>query len=176
MTTIIAIQHQDGVTMIADSRINADGQPYFHSDMVKIVSRGKYLIGVAGRVVASQAIQNSWTPPSLGTYKGKLYNFVITKVIPSLKSFIDDSKLFSDKEKEDGDLFMILLAINGEVFEIDQDYAVARRESGVYAIGSGSDYALGALTVGASGMEAMQVAASLDVNTHEPFVTIEQFI
>ena len=176
MTTVIAIQHQDGVTMIADSQINASGQPYFHSDMVKIVSRGKYLIGVAGRVVALQAIQNSWTPPSLGTYKGKLYNFVITKVIPSLKSFIDDSKLFSDKEKEDGDLFSILLAINGEVFEIDQDYAVARRESGVYAIGSGSDYALGALTVGASGMEAMQVAASLDVNTHEPFVTIEQFI
>ena len=176
MTTVIAIQHQDGVTMIADSQINAAGQPYFHSDMVKIISRGKYLIGVAGRVVALQAIQNSWTPPSLGTYKGKLYNFVITKVIPSLKSFIDDSKLFSDKEKEDGDLFSILLAINGEVFEIDQDYAVARRESGVYAIGSGSDYALGALTVGASGMEAMQVAASLDVNTHEPFVTIEQFI
>ena len=80
------------------------------------------------------------------------------------------------KEKEDGDLFSILLSINGQVFEIDQDYSVARRESGVYAIGSGADYALGALTVGASGMEAMQVAASLDVNTHAPFVTIEQFI
>ena len=176
MTTVVAIQYPDRVMMIADSQINSAGQPYFHSDMVKIVERGKYLIGVAGRVVALQAIQNSWTPPSLGTYKGKLYNFVITKVIPSLKTFIDDSKLFSDKEKEDGDLFSILLSINGQVFEIDQDYSVARRESGVYAIGSGADYALGALSVGASGMQAIEVAALLDVNTHAPFVTIEQFI
>jgi len=177
MTTVIAIQHNEGVEMIADSQINSAGQPYFHSDMVKIVERGKYLIGVAGRVVALQAIQNSWTPPTLiASHKGTLYNFIITKVIPSLKTFIDDSKLFSDKDKEDGDLFSILLSINGQVFEIDQDYSVARRESGVYAIGSGGDYALGALTVGASGMQAMEVAASLDVNTHAPFITIQQLV
>jgi ATP-dependent protease HslVU (ClpYQ) peptidase subunit len=174
MTTVVAIQHDDGVEMIADSQINSSGQPYFHSDMVKIVERGKYLIGVAGRVVALQAIQNAWNPPSLGTYKGNLYNFVITKVIPSLKSFIDDSKLFTDKEKEDGDLFSILIAINGNVFEIDQDYSVARRESGVYAIGSGADYALGALSTGVTGMEAMEVAASLDVNTSAPFISLHQ--
>ena len=152
MTTVIAIQHQDGVEMIADSQINSAGQPYFHSDMVKIVERGKYLIGVAGRVVALQAIQNSWNPPALtASHKGSIYNFIITKVVPSLKAFIDDSKIFSDKEKEDGDLFSILIVIKGEVFEIDQDYAVARRADGVYAIGSGSDYALGAMLAGAAG-------------------------
>ena len=175
MTTVIAIQHQDGVEMIADSQINSAGQPYFHSDMVKIVERGKYLIGVAGRVVALQAIQNSWNPPALtGSHKGSIYNFIITKVVPSLKAFIDDSKIFSDKEKEDGDLFSILIVIKGEVFEIDQDYAVARRADGVYAIGSGSDYALGAMMAGASGMEAMKIAESLDVNTSAPFITLHQ--
>jgi hypothetical protein len=174
MTTVVAIQHDDGVEMIADSQINANSQPYFHSDMVKIVERGKYLIGVAGRVVALQAIQNAWNPPALGAFKGSLYTFMITKVIPSLKSFIDDSKLFTDKDKEDGDLFSILIAINGNLFEIDQDYSVARRESGVYAIGSGADYALGALTVGASPIEAINAAALLDVNTHSPFITLHQ--
>lgn len=175
MTTVIAIQHQDGVEMIADSQINSAGQPYFHSDMVKIVERGKYLIGVAGRVVALQAIQNSWNPPALtASHKGSIYNFIITKVVPSLKSFIDDSKIFSDKEKEDGDLFSILIVIKGEVFEIDQDYAVARRADGVYAIGSGSDYALGAMMAGASGIEAITIAESLDVNTSSPFITLFQ--
>ena len=175
MTTVIAIQHQDGVEMIADSQINSAGQPYFHSDMVKIVERGKYLIGVAGRVVALQAIQNSWNPPALtASHKGSIYNFIITKVVPSLKAFIDDSKIFSDKEKEDGDLFSILIVIKGEVFEIDQDYAVARRADGVYAIGSGSDYALGAMMAGASGIEAITIAESLDVNTSSPFITLFQ--
>ena len=175
MTTVIAIQHSDGVEMIADSQINSNGKPYFHDDMVKIVERGKYLIGVAGRVVALQAIQNSWNPPAFpSAYKGSLYNFVITKIVPSLKMFIDESKMFSEKEKEEGELFSILLAVKGEVFEIDEDYSVARRADGIYAIGSGADFALGALMAGAESTDAMQIAASLDLNTHAPFMTLHQ--
>jgi ATP-dependent protease HslVU (ClpYQ) peptidase subunit len=175
MTTVIAIQYDQGVDMIADSQINANGKPYFHPDMVKIVERNKYLIGIAGRVIALQAIQNNWNPPALtATYKDSLYKFVITKIVPSLKMFIEDSKIFTDKEKEEGELFSVLIAIKGELFEIDEDYSVSRREDGVYAIGSGSDYALGALMAGADMQSAMQIAASLDVNTHEPFITLHQ--
>ena len=175
MTTVIAIQHDDGVEMIADSQINSSGKPYFHEDMVKIIERNRYLIGVAGRVVALQSIQNSWNPPSLpANYKGSLYNFVITKIVPSLKMFIDESKMFTDKEKEDGDLFSILIAIKGEVFEIDEDYSVARRSDGIYAIGSGADFALGALMAGSSTQHAMEIAASFDLNTHAPFITLHQ--
>lgn len=176
MTTVIAIQHGLGVDMIADSQINSNGKPYFHPDMVKIVERNKYLIGIAGRVIALQTIQNNWNPPALtASFKDSLYNFVVTKIAPSLKMFIDDSKIFSDKEKEEGELFSILIAIKGEVFEIDEDYSVARREDGVYAIGSGSDFALGALMAGADAHEAMKIAASLDVNTREPFITLCQY-
>ena len=172
MTTVIAIQHHDGVDMIADSQINSSGKPYFHNDMVKIIDRNKYLIGVAGRVVALQAIQNSWNPPTFSSnYKGNIYNFVITKIVPSLKLFIDDCKMFTDKEKEDGELFNILLAIKGEVFEIDEDFSVARRSDGIYAIGSGADFALGALMAGALPNDAMMIAASFDLNTHAPFIT-----
>ena len=175
MTTVIAIQHSDGVEMIADSQINSNGKPYFHSDMVKIVERNKYLIGVAGRVVALQAIQNSWNPPALSSaYKGSTYNFVITKIVSSLKMFIDESKMFTDKEKEDGDLFSILIAIKGDVFEIDEDYSVARRSDGIYAIGSGADFALGALMAGATSIRAMEIASSLDVNTSYPFTLLHQ--
>jgi ATP-dependent protease HslVU (ClpYQ) peptidase subunit len=175
MTTVIAIQHNDGVDMISDSQINSNGKPYFHPDMVKIVERNKYLIGIAGRVIALQAIQNSWNPPALSaTYKGTIYNFVITKIVPSLKMFIDESKMFTEKEKEEGELFSILLAIKGEVFEIDEDYSVSRRSDGIYAIGSGADFALGALMAGADVDSAMNIAATLDVNTHAPFITLSQ--
>jgi ATP-dependent protease HslVU (ClpYQ) peptidase subunit len=175
MTTVIAIQHGLGVDMIADSQINANGKPYFHPDMVKIVERNKYLIGIAGRVIALQSIQNNWNPPALtASFKDSLFNFVVTKIVPSLKMFIDDAKIFSDKEKEEGELFSILIAIKGEVFEIDEDYSVSRRADGVYAIGSGSDFALGALMAGADMKTAMEIAASLDVNTHEPFISITQ--
>lgn len=175
MTTVVAIQTDDGVVMVADSQINSGGKPYFHDDMVKIVERGKYLIGIAGRVVALQAIENSWNPPTLSTaFKGSTYNFIITKIVPSLKAFIDESKMFSEKEKEEGELFSILLAIKGEVFEIDEDYSVARRSDGIYAIGSGADFALGALMAGSQPIDAIQIAASFDLNTHAPFITLHQ--
>ena len=175
MTTVIAIQTHNGVEMIADSQINANGKPYFHPDMVKIVERNKYLIGVAGRVIALQAIQNNWNPPAFSaTYKGTLYNFVVTKIVPSLKMFIEDAKIFTDKEKEEGELFSILLAIKGEVFEIDEDYSVSRRADGIYAIGSGADFALGAMMAGADPLQAINIAALFDVNTHEPFITLSQ--
>ena len=176
MTTIIAIEYDDRVEMISDSQINSNGKPYFHSDMTKIIERNKYLIGVAGRVVALQAILHNWNPPALtATHKGSLYSFVITKLIPSLKSFVDESKIFTEKEKEEGDMFSLLIAIKGEVFEIDDDYSVGRRSDGLYSIGSGAEYALGALLAHADVDTAMQIAESLDVNTHEPFVRLTQY-
>ena len=175
MTTVIAVQTDYGVDMIADSQINSNGKPYFHDDMVKIVEKNKYLIGIAGRVIALQAIQNNWNPPAMtATYKDSTYKFVITKIIPSLKMFIDDSKIFTDKEKDEGELFSILIAIKGEVFEIDEDYSVARRSDGIYAIGSGADFALGAMMAGADPQQAMNIAALFDVNTHEPFIRLSQ--
>jgi ATP-dependent protease HslVU (ClpYQ) peptidase subunit len=175
MTTVIAIQHNDGVEMIADSQINSSNKPYFHDDMVKIVERNKYLIGIAGRVVALQAIQNAWNPPTLpSNYKESIYHFVITRIVPSLKSFVDDCKMFTEKEKEEGSLFSILIAIKGEVFEIDEDYSVGRRSDGIYSIGSGSDFALGALKAGASIQRALEIAALFDVNTEAPFRILNQ--
>jgi ATP-dependent protease HslVU (ClpYQ) peptidase subunit len=176
MTTIVAVEYEDRVEMLADSQINSNGKPYFHPDMTKIVERNKYLLGVAGRVVALQAILHNWNPPALtSAYKGSLYNFVITKIVPSLKSFIDDSKIFTEKEKEEGDMFSLLISIKGELFEIDDDYSVARRSDGNYAIGSGADYALGALLAGATIESAIDIASRLDVNTDEPFMRLTQY-
>ena len=67
-----------------------------------------------------------------------------------------------------------MIAMRGELFEIDEDYSVSRREDGVYAIGSGADFALGALMAGADIQSAMHIAATLDVNTHAPFITLHQ--
>lgn len=175
MTTVVAIEDEFGMTMIADSQINANDRAYFHPDMVKIVERNKYVIGVAGRVNALQALHNSWNPPSLASnYRGTLYTFVITKVVPSLRAFFDDAKMFSDKEKDEGGIFSILLALNGNVFEIDEDFSVSRRGDGYYAIGSGADYALGALMAGATHTHAIEIASYNDLNTHAPFIEITQ--
>ena len=173
MTTIIAMQDDDGVRMMADTQITASGIPYFHADMQKVIQRGQYLLGITGHLVALQAIQSSWNPPTWKPkFKGTLYDFILTNVIPSLKAFVGEQELITGNFEED--VFSLLLAINGEVFEIDQDFSVSRREDGIYAIGTGSAYAMGALLAGAFMDEAMEIAATMDLNTHDPFVEMTQ--
>jgi ATP-dependent protease HslVU (ClpYQ) peptidase subunit len=48
------------------------------------------------------------------------------------------------------------------------------RDDGIYGIGSGSKYAIGALCVGANWQEALEVAERNDIYTSKPFKCFEQ--
>ena len=87
MTTIVGVQLEHGCVIVSDSRIAASGKVYTHSDMVKAVEHGSYIISGAGDYRALQVVLHGWTPP-LVTVKAKtnLYEFAINKVIPSLKT------------------------------------------------------------------------------------------
>ena len=175
MTTIIGIEYPDRVEMMADSQISYLNRSFQHDDIVKIVKREDYLFGICGHFVAMQTIQNFWDPPKVPKkLKGSLYSFVVTQVIPSLKDLVDeDSLAFNEKDQ---DSFCILLAVKGQLFEIDQDFSVSRNNENRYAIGTGSDFALGALDAGSSIEQAMTIAASLDLFTAPPFIHKEQKI
>jgi len=169
VTTIIGIEHPDRVEMMADSQISYHNRSYSHDDIEKICKRGDYLFGICGHFVAMQTIQNFWDPPKVPKkLKGSLYSFVISQVIPSLKDLIGDHSLSFNQEDQDS--FCILLAVKGQLFEIDQDFSVSRNNENRYAIGTGADFALGALDAGSSIKEAMTIAASLDIFTAEPFI------
>ena len=168
MTTIVGIEYPDRVEMMADSQISYLNRSFHHDDIVKIVKLEDYLFGICGHFVAMQTIQNFWNPPKVPKkLKGSLLSFVITQVIPSLKDIIEEHSLAFNKEDQDS--FCILLAVKGQLFEIDQDFSVSRNNKNRYAIGTGADFALGALDAGSSIDQAMIIAASLDIFTAEPF-------
>ena len=83
------------------------------------------------------------------------------------KSSDDDSSKFE---------LSLLVGINGSLFEIDSDFSVAMNKDGLYGIGSGGDYALGALYAGVGAIEAMEVAAINNNGTAAPFHILEQYI
>jgi len=180
MTTIIGVQSTEGCVIVSDSRVAADGKVYSHPNMVKAIENGNYIIGGAGDYRALQVVLHGWQPPTL-TAKAKLnlYEFVINKVAPSLKTTLSEAGVeFSKSSDNDGDKFelSLLIGINGSLFEIDSDFSVAMNKDGFYGIGSGGDYALGALYAGVGAIEAMEVAAINDNKTAAPFHVIEQYI
>jgi ATP-dependent protease HslVU (ClpYQ) peptidase subunit len=178
MTTIIGVQNADGCVIASDSRVAEGGKVYTHPEMVKAVERGSYIIGGAGDYRALQVVLHGWSPP-LVTAKAKtnLYEFVINKVAPSLKTTLTEAGIeFTKSSDNEDDKFelSLLIGVNGTIFEIDSDFAVAMNDTGLYAIGSGGDFALGALHAGATVLDAMRIAAVNNNGTSAPFHILEQ--
>ncbi|MFN9957870.1 MAG: hypothetical protein ACK55I_32595, partial [bacterium] len=99
-----------------------------------------------------------------------------SKFIPALKQCFDEAQ-YGEKGEQDSS---ILVVIHGTIYEIGSGYDWCHDESGIYALGSGADYALGAMLLAAEGKKrtmtnarssiksALAISARLDPNTGEP--------
>jgi ATP-dependent protease HslVU (ClpYQ) peptidase subunit len=114
-----------------------------------------------------------WKPPAIPANIKDEYHFMITTVVPSMRDCIKESGYTPTKDDEDAG-FEFLLAINGTIYQVDDNYSVYLRDDGLYGVGSGSSWALGALAGGATWKQAMQIAARNDVYTAPPFITHRQ--
>jgi ATP-dependent protease HslVU (ClpYQ) peptidase subunit len=142
MTTIAAIQG-DGFTVIGfDSQISSDDRVYFLPKTIKKISKnGKYLIGAAGDLRAINLLTDISLPDPENLSGIKLDKFVSTKVIPVIRGYFETNGYAKDGSQE----FDIMLCVNGIVYEIADDYCWARDDAGIYGIGSGASFAIGAL-------------------------------
>lgn len=176
MTTILGIQFEDSCLLVADSReTDEGGRPSSHPDICKITQRGftkrdEYLIAGAGSANPCDIVQHIWEPPQIPDEN--IYKFMVTKVAPSIRQVIKDNG-YEPKKDEEPD-FVFLIAVRGELFEIDSTCTVSRRVDGIYGIGSGSKYAIGALQAGADWEMAMAIAERNDIYTAKPFRVFTQ--
>jgi ATP-dependent protease HslVU (ClpYQ) peptidase subunit len=175
VTTIVAVQSDDGVLFGADSQVTAaNGRKYSATRMVKISERNGYIIAGSGECAPCDIAQHIWLPP-IPTAKDKrdLYHFMIAKVIPSLKQCFKDND-YKVNPDDDETAFSFLIALDGELFEIADDFSISLDDSGFYGVGSGSSYAIGALHAGATIEQALTIAANNDAFTSAPFIYIDQ--
>jgi ATP-dependent protease HslVU (ClpYQ) peptidase subunit len=160
MTTIVAIQGDNYSLICSDSRVSSMDEGGFASQITtlkeangKIAYNGKYLLGAAGDMRAINILHHVFQPPALtSNLKGKkLDQFITSKFIPSLRSCFEQQgyalpeRDSSNHMAEHGST--ILISINGSIYIIDGDYSWTSDAYGVYALGTGSAYALGALQV-----------------------------
>jgi ATP-dependent protease HslVU (ClpYQ) peptidase subunit len=176
MTTIIGVEYANRCVVLGDSRIVGDSKIYSHPDMVKVITNGNYLVGVAGDVRALQVVLHTWKPPAfLAKDRTNIFQFMVNKVAPSLKQLVTDAGLLDSKSPDKDFEINVIVGLNGNLFEIDSDFAVSRNSDGYYAIGTGGDYALGALYAGVTPEQAAEVAVINDSKTAGPFTTEIQY-
>lgn len=198
MTTIAAIQGDGYAVVATDSRISefySEGSSQvgtLNSSNGKVANNGKYILGAAGDLRAINLLHHAFSPPACPpNIKGKkLDRFITTKFIPALRlCFEEQGYATPDKDSKmhiaEHDS-QIICIINCSIYIIDGDYSWYTNNTGLYSIGSGSSYAIGALTVITSNgrnnvqtakkavTKAIGVAARFDPHTGGPYTTYTQ--
>jgi ATP-dependent protease HslVU (ClpYQ) peptidase subunit len=161
VTTIIGIEDATGCYLAADNQTTVDNRPFFDPSTPKIRAIGDFLVAAAGSGLACDIVNHMWFPPMLESFHSSTYEFMITDVVPALKRAFEANG-FSTSEDE---TYALLIAFQGHLFEIASDGTVLSREDGIYGIGTGSSFAIGALEAGATLEEAMRIASSNDIYT-----------
>ena len=148
MTTILAVQGDTWAVIGFDSQVSDESGRSFTlgRGSTKVAKNGQYLIGAAGDVRAINILAHVFVPPKPGDITGlRLDRFITSKFIPALRQCFEEQGYAPRDSKErvmHGSV--ILVVVNGSIYEIDEDYSWVRDSSGVYAAGTGGDYALGA--------------------------------
>ena len=199
MTTIIGIQGDGYAVLCADSRISSVDDDGFVSriqtmanGVSKVSQLGNLLIGVAGDIRAINLVSYAFQPPQpTPTLKGrKLDEFITNKFIPSLRECFD-SNGYSPPPRESSQHLAehgseMLVVVNRTIYQIDNDYAWCLDASSTYSIGTGAQYALGALSalmpVGQCSLalakknitRAMAIASKYDPHTGNPYAVFYQ--
>lgn len=177
MTTIAAIQGDGWAVIAYDSRITDDSRSFTLPNVGgKVAQNGSYLLGAAGDLRAINLLHHTFRPPSpSASLRGaKLNEFISAKFVPALKSCFDDAQ-YGEKGSQDSS---VMAVVNGTVYEIGSNYEWCHDQRGIYAVGTGGSYALGALyesndgrrkktltTARSSLKSALAIASLLDVNT-----------
>lgn len=199
MTTIVGFQG-DGYSVVAtDSRISSmDGSGFAYqvttlgSGTSKIAQNGKYLLGAAGDVRAINILHHSFTPPQPApSLKGKkLDAFITNKFIPSLRAAFEEHG-YAAPERDSSDHIAehsstVVCVVNTAIYIIEGDYSWTSDTTGIYAIGTGAPYALGALQALLPKhkpnpqqaktilLKALTITAKFDPYTGAPFQTYLQ--
>ena len=185
LTTLAAVQGEGWAVIGYDSRVTEDNRIFvLPKDAGKVVKNGAYIFGAAGDMRAVNLLAHTFKPPvpAATDYGVKLDKFISSKLVPALKQCFDDAQ-YGEKGEQDSS---VLVVIHGRIYEIGGGYDWALDESGLYAMGSGAEYALGSMHTAFEGKKrtigtarsvvkaAVAISARLDPSTGEPIYVISQ--
>lgn len=159
MTTIIAREQRGKVTFGYDSLCT--GGDSFELEREKVFANNGIIFGVAGRLLLNSELKHAQFP-SVVKDPSLTEKWLTSALMPHLRHVINQ---VSPRRGQDEYEMQILVSVHNQIFEIGCDTSWMRRTDGIYAIGSGSPYARGALVAGASFNDALKIAASIDPYT-----------
>lgn len=157
------VEQEDDVQIGFDSRVSV-GHTYDDLAADKVFVNNGIIFGVAGAVLDAQIIQYAALPdPEGGGWDTD--RWVTTELIPAIKQAIGGRDALEFRAGKVSTDSHALFVVRNRVYELFYDTAWIRRVDGLYGVGSGAAYALGALAVGGELEDALEAAAAFDKAT-----------
>ena len=179
MTCIVGYVDRENskVYMGADSAAICDCSKTIRKD-VKLFRNGDFIIGCTKSYRMIQLLQYSFKPPEI---KKEIHEYMCTDFVNAIRECFKDGGFMekTQQDSESGGLFLV--GYKDRLFKIEDDFQVGERVDRFDAIGSGGDFALGALYVlpnlkGRSIEEnlitALEVAEYLSFGVESPFTIL----
>lgn len=160
MTTLIAVQKNGDVELGWDAQMTRANEVSFLKTP-KMFVNGDVIYGVTGILRAGDLIETAEFPPYDGSDPRK---WIIREMVPELKALFRDEPVLLNEEGAMNE-WGLMMIVDGEAFLLDSLFNPTQSIEGIYTMGSGGDYARGALFAGTSVMGALVVAASIDPYT-----------
>lgn len=159
MTTIAAIQGPGWAAVAWDSRVVEEDSRIFTlpKSQMKVSHNNDFLLGAAGDMRAINLLTHTLKPtkPPVGLSEQELDAFMGTKFLKELKKCFDDAQ-YGEKGVQDSS---VIALVQGRVYEFGSNYDWCHDDAGFYAVGTGAQYALGALSSLLEGKKITQAAA-----------------
>jgi len=163
VTTIIAIETDEGLTFGWDSQITA-GWHIYEGEMPKVFTNNGIIFGVAGAVLDASVIRQA-NLPSPDDAGWDIDKWVTNKLVPALTDALSKrGALTTTSGKIETDSHL-LIGVRGRLYKVGGDLNVLRRADRTYVVGSGCEFARGALSAGATILKALEIAAQHDMAT-----------
>lgn len=167
MTTILFKETEKGVQIAFDSQVST-GYMKEELEFPKVFANGDLIFGVAGAVRDANILKYAeLEQPDFNerAEPDRVDCWVTNRLIPSIAKVLSNQKATEVSDQYMTTNNHTLVVVAGRVYKIGGDLSWVRSTSGIYAVGSGAKYALGALAAGAGLKKAIQAAASLDSGT-----------
>lgn len=162
MTTVVFVEKADRIEIAFDSKVSY-GFSVKELEQKKVFKIGKVYLGVAGSLGFLNLLSSQHIPDHPPMTKAETDRWVQRVLIPIIKRAAVE---YSPMTQHTGYMHSgVLVAVNGYVYDIGGDFSWVRNKSGIYAIGSGSHYATGAVSGGSSAKRAVEVATQHDAGS-----------
>ncbi len=159
MTTIIALQREHDVDLAWDGQMTVGNQKH---DLLtpKVWCQNGLVFGVAGLLRGADVLSVTEFPDYDGSDARK---WLIRYLVPVMREVLKEEQgVMGEQGNVELDLFVV---IDGTVYEFDGMLSPVSSGDGIYTLGSGGDFARGALVAGADILRALQIAAEVDPYT-----------